>query len=329
MGVFRDTKSDIMRVSILNISKYFVIFSLSFFVLISCSKDNTITDEPIDVPTDNIARLAAKKLYEDHYLSSKSESSDTPWTGDEPSCDAGSVPQKTKDKIFMRLAYYRQAAGLHNEIAENPTKSAGAQQAALMMKANNQLEHFPPNTWKCFSEAGKDGAGSSLLTMSRNAEAMDSYVRDQGANNGPVGHRRWLLWPRLQEIGIGNTDSSNAIWVIGNGGVPPTDAPEFIAWPPEGYIPDAMVFPRWSFSIAGADFASTKIFMKDQNGASISLQLETLNDQFGDRTIVWVPSGISNNVTADTAYSVTLEDVEVDGELRNYEYTVILFDPNS
>ncbi|MEX0290522.1 MAG: CAP domain-containing protein [Flavobacteriaceae bacterium] len=317
-----------MRISILNSSKYYNIALLSLFLCFSCSKDSNDPGEPIDIPTDNTARQAAKKLYEDFYLTSVTDGNDPSWSGDEPSCNAGSTPEAIKDKIFMRLTYYRSVVGLNNEISENPTKSSGAQQAALMMKANNQLEHFPPNSWKCYTEAGKDGAGSSLLTMSRNAEAIDSYMRDQGANNGPVGHRRWLLWPRLQEIGIGNTDSSNAIWVIGNAGTAPADAPEFIAWPPEGYIPDNMVFPRWSFSITGADFTATKISMKDQDGASISLQIEPLNNAFGDRTIVWVPSAVSSNVTEDTAYSVTLEDVEVDGELRDYEYTVILFEPN-
>lgn len=310
----------------------FFIFSL---LILSCSKDEA-SEEDIDdgidqeeMPTDNSARLTAKNLYEGYYLASQSDASDAAWNGDEPSCNAGSVPQGTKDKIFQRLSYYRLAVGLNNEIAENPVKSQKAQEAALMMNSNNQLDHFPPNSWKCFTEDGKDGAGNSLLTMTKNAEAIDSYIRDQGSNNGPVGHRRWLLWPRLQEIGIGNTDRSNAIWVLGNAGTPPADAPEFISWPPEGYIPDRLVFPRWSFSIAGADFTSTSITMENQDGDSISLQLEELNNQFGDRTIVWVPSGISTNVTADTEYTVSVEGVDVGGETLNFEYKVTLFDANN
>ena len=250
------------------------------------------------------------------------------WTGDEPSCDAGSVTQETKDKIFRRLEYYRRAVGLLNTVAENTTKSQKAQLAALMMHANNQLDHAPPNSWKCYTEDGKEGAGNSLLTMINNAEAIDSYIRDFGADNGPVGHRRWLLWPRLQEIGIGNTDQANAIWVIGNAGTPPADAPEFISWPPEGYVPDRLVFPRWSFSIAGADFTGTRVSMTDKDGKNVSLQLEALSNSFGDRTIVWVPEGIDNSVSEDTFYTVTLEDVDIDGELKNYEYQVFLFDPN-
>ena len=109
----------------------------------------------------------------------------------------------------------------------------------------------------------------------------------------------------------------------------PGDAPEFITWPPEGYIPAKMVFPRWSFSIANADFTGTKVSMKDKNGTSIALQLEELDNEFGDRTIVWVPEGINSNVMEDTVYSVTLEDVAVDGELIDFSYSVILFDPDT
>ncbi|HMB61851.1 MAG TPA: CAP domain-containing protein [Eudoraea sp.] len=302
--------------------------SLCLLLIVSCSKDHPATEEPVIIQTDNVARLAAKTLYEDYYLASTSNNSDMAWTGNEPNCIARGVPQSIKNKIFMRIAYYRRASGLQNDISESNAKSDKAQQAALMMKANNQLEHFPPDSWKCYTSEGGDGAGNSLLAMSKNAEAVDSYIRDQGSSNGPVGHRRWLLWPRLQEIGIGNTDSSNAIWVIGNAGMTPGNAPEFIAWPPRGYIPSRVVYPRWSFSIANADFTGTTVSMKDQNGTSIPLQLEELDDQFGDRTIVWVPEGINSNVMEDTVYSVTLEDVGVDGELTDFSYSVIIFDPN-
>ena len=318
-----------MRISKVALPIWHTSVVLCFLLLSSCSKDGLNENEPPIIPTDNTARLAAKELYQDYYIPSKSNGQEAQWTGDVSNCNQGSIAQEVKDKIFMRIAYYRRAAGLNNTISENSSKSDKAQLAALMMKANNQLEHNPPNTWKCFSQDGKDGAGSSLLTMSKNAEAIDSYMRDQGANNGPVGHRRWLLWPRLQEIGIGNTNSTNAIWVLGNAGTAPTDAPEFIAWPHEGYVPDIMAFPRWSFSIKDADFSSTKVSMKDSNGSSISLDLEPLDTQFGDRTIVWVPEGIASNVSEDTTYTVTIKDVNVEGELKDYEYSVILFDPDN
>jgi len=314
----------------------YFLFSLSLiFLFISCSEDALEQDdiqqiEPEqEIPVDNVSRLEAKNLYIDYYLVSQTSGSDLSWTGDESSCNPGNVPELTKSKILQRLDYYRKAAGLNNIISENISKTNKAQMAALIMNANNQLDHDPPSSWKCYSNEGKEGAGNSLLTMTKNAEAIDSYIRDQGADNGPVGHRRWLLWPRLQEIGIGNTNRSNAIWVLGNAGTPPSDAPEFVSWPPKGYVPDRLVFPRWSFSIAGANFSSTTISMQDANNNAINLQIEALSNSYGDPTIVWIPESIITNVTADTSYKITLKDVDLNGVLTDYSYQVTLFDPNN
>ncbi|QCX01625.1 hypothetical protein FGM00_16455 [Aggregatimonas sangjinii] len=302
----------------------------TFFVLTSCSKDSDVSEQQqeIEQETNDSARLSAKNLYQDYYVASRFESSDSPWAGDESACDPGTVPQDVRAKIFTRLSYFRKAVGLHNEISENATKSEKAQRAALMMQVNNTLDHFPPNSWRCFSPEGKEGAGNSLLTTARNAEAIDSYMRDAGSANGPVGHRRWLLWPNLQEIGIGNTNQANAVWVLGNAGTPPADAPEFVAWPPKGYAPKQLVYPRWSFSLKGADFTDATVSMTDSDGSTISLTIEELNTQFGDRTIVWVPEGVQTNITEDTAYTVTVNNVTVDGETRDFTYAVIIFDPS-
>lgn len=314
-------------------SKFYYPVLMAAMLFHSCSKDGTVLTEdgqqeedgPVQ-PIDLTARTAAQTLYDDYYLASNTESSDSPWSGNESSCDAGTVPQHTMDKIFMRIAYFRKAVGLHNTLAENETKSDKAQQAALMMKSNGTLDHFPPESWTCYTEAGSDGARNSLLTQSRNAEAVDSYMRDAGASNGPVGHRRWLLWPRLQEIGVGNTNNTNAIWVIGNAGSAPGDAPEFISWPPEGYSPKNLAYPRWSFSIRDADFTGTTITMKDGNNQNVAFSVEELDNQFGDRTIVWVPAININTLGDEATFTVELQNVVVGGETKDFAYEVVLFD---
>lgn len=297
----------------------------------SCSKDPSVLTEGENqiIATDLTARDAATALFQDYYTASTSDSSDVAWSGDEPSCTPGDVPQNTKDKIFMRLDYFRKAVGLNNVISESSTKSEKAQHAALMMKSNGTLDHFPPDTWSCYTSEGNEGAANSLLTQTKNAEAIDSYMRDAGEANGPVGHRRWLLWPRLQEIGVGNTNTTNAIWVLGNAGSTPTDAPEFIAWPPKGYTPKQLVYERWSFSIAGADFSETTISVKDRNNQNISVAVEELSDAFGDPTMVWRPSINVNTLNADALFSVLLQNVAINGQMQDFEYEVILFDVNS
>lgn len=311
--------------------KYLLLLVGVLLLFNACSKDEASLSEEEQqaLEASNLsARLKAKKLYEDYYLSSKSTSADIAWSGSESSCDSGDVPQATKDKILMRLSYFRKAVGLNNSISENTTKSKKAQDAALMMKSNGTLDHFPPNSWSCYSEAGKEGAGNSLLTQYKNSEAIDSYIRDYGSENGPVGHRRWLLWPKLQEIGIGNTDTTNALWVLGNAGIPPGDAPEFIAWPPKGYAPKQLAYQRWSFSIADADFNDTSISMRDENNRIVGLEIEELSTKFGDRTIVWVPAINTSSLTEDSLYTISIRDVNINGQMETFEYEVTLFDVN-
>jgi uncharacterized protein YkwD len=308
-------------------------FVIPLLCILSCQKESTSIQVDREGgnngPGDLVARAAAIQLYEDYYLTSEWQVGDVDWTGNEPSCDQGNVPQATMDKILARLAYFRRAVGLNNTISLNGTKSAKAQAAALMMHANGALDHSPPSTWKCYTAEGKDGAGNSLLGTSINAQAIDTYIRDPGEDNGPVGHRRWLLWPNLQEIGIGNTSHANAIWVLGNAGAPPFDAPEFIAWPPKGYTPRQFIYPRWSFSVAGADFTNAQVSMTGPSGNIVPLALEAIDDTFGDNTIVWVPQGQHFNTTEDTPYTIIIENVGIDGQLKTYEYVTIVFDVNS
>ncbi len=303
-------------------------------MFLSCSKDSTSLtqeeqEEELTATIDLSARATAKKLYEDYYIASSNLSSEVAWTGNEEACDPGTVPDQITEKILMRLQYFRKAAGLNNVIEENATKSTKSQQAALMMHANTTLNHNPPESWKCFTNAGKEAAGNALLTSTKNSAAIDSYIRDHGNENYPVGHRRWLLWPRLQEIGIGNTSGYNALWVLGNPGAIPEDNPEFIAWPPKGYLPAQLAYSRWSFSIANADFSETKISMQVEGGSTVPLQIEELTGIYGDNTIVWQPEINTNALTEDTTFIINIENVIVDSEAQMHEYSVTLFNPNN
>ncbi|MBU2948089.1 CAP domain-containing protein [Zobellia uliginosa] len=303
-----------------------------FTLFLSCSKESSTfiqeEEEELIANLDLSARDDAKKLYEDYYLASGNTANEIAWSGNVENCDPGTVPEPIREKILMRLAYYRTAVGLKNTITENATKSNKSQQAALMMHANNTLNHFPPETWNCYTSDGTEAAGNALLTSTKNSASIDSYIRDHGNENFPVGHRRWLLWPRLQEIGIGNTSGYNALWVLGNPGTTPLDAPSFIAWPPEGYLPGRLAYARWSFSIASADFSETTISMKAENGNSISLSIEELTGIYGDNTIVWQPDVNGNSITEDTTYNITIDNVLINSEPQKFQYKVTLFDPD-
>lgn len=95
-------------------------------------------------------------------------------------------------------------AGVPADIKIDAAWSTNSQQAALMMTANVQLSHFPPNTWTCWTEAGSQAAGNSNLALGTyGAESIDAFMEDYGDGNAAVGHRRWILYPYTRRMGTG------------------------------------------------------------------------------------------------------------------------------
>ena len=305
-----------------------LLYTVVLISFVACSNDDDGSNDFNNI-ADNPEKLAATQLYQDFYLASEMNPGEQKWQNvDVSSCQPGDLTSTFKDNFLLRTMYFRRAAGLQNTITENQGKSNKAQQAALMMEANGTLDHFPPASWNCFTADGSNAAANSNLSNIGDISTIDLYINDQGSSNYAVGHRRWILWPRLQEIGIGSTSDANAMWVIGNAASPPADAPEFISWPPEGYLPSRFAFQRWSFSKAGANFNEASVSMENENGNSVTVVTEDLQAGFGDPTIVWRPS-IPNNIQDDVSYTVFIDNVKISGETLSFEYQVTLFNvPN-
>ncbi len=274
----------------------------------------------------NPERAKALQYYKDLYLASNV--ANIGWTGDNNGCNAGTTPQSVKDNVLKRIMYFRKMAGLNNTISMNEEQSKKCQQAAFMCRVNGRLDHNPPTTWTCYTAEGKEAAGKSNLAAKAGPNAINDYIHDYGSGNYFVGHRRWLLYPKLKQVGTGDTQSTNALWVVGNSGPAPADMPAFVAWPPKGYVPAPVVYPRWSFSIPGADFSGTTISMKDPEGKNLDVTIEKLNNGgYGDRTIVWLPSKLNLYSEADQKYEVTLKNVKANGTTKDYTYEVIIIKP--
>lgn len=89
------------------------------------------------------------------------------WTGNVAGCDAGDTAAAFKDAVLLRINYFRAMAGVPGDITFSSVYSQKAQEAALMMSANNDLDHDPPSTWTCYTVDGYDGASHSNLHMGR------------------------------------------------------------------------------------------------------------------------------------------------------------------
>jgi len=259
------------------------------------------------------------------------------WTGSVPSCTAGTTSAEFMQATLRRLNYYRAMTGLPGDVTLDATLSAKCQDAALIMIANGSLSHQPPNTWTCWTQNGADAASKSNLAIGvYGPDAIDLYISDPGAGNSAVGHRRWILYPPLINTGTGSTNAvnsfyhgSDALWVIGLMGSRPS-TPEWVAWPPAGYVPYPLVYGRWSFSYYQADFDNATVTMT-RDGSPISVTLEPVDNRgFGDRTLVWVPDvPVGSRPTQDTTYTVTIQNVVINSGATEFQYQVTVIDPDA
>ena len=245
-------------------------------------------------------------------------------------CLAGLVPASSNAATLSALNYVRSLAGLA-PVSEAPNLSAGAQQAALMMSANGALSHNPGSGWKCYTPAGAASAGRSNLALSYPAitagQIIDLYMDDPGATNTAVGHRRWVLNPFTTQVGIGSTDTANALTVIG-----PTSSnrpnPKYIGWPTAGYFPNAIEPDgRWSLSSGRKNISFAKAKIKVYSSAGrLSVRKYAVENGYAQPTVVWqMPGGISKT----DSYRVVVTNIKRKGSSKRlkYAYTVRLFTP--
>jgi uncharacterized protein YkwD len=303
----------------------------------SCKKDEEEEEEPVLTGLEK-----AKKEYQDNYVGTKLNS--IGWTGSEAACNAGDVSSATRDKVVKRVNYYRAMCGLPS-VKLNPAQNSSCQRAALMMMANNNLNHTPPPSWKCYAQEGYDAASTGNLAIgwgsaepdaNHSINAVSGYIEDPGGGNEIVGHRAWILHPALSAIGTGSVYDANHVYQNMHGAAAncirwgdnlngTSSGPEFIAYPPADYVPSALVFPRWSFAVANASFASAKVVVKS-GGTSYQCNIIARVPQQGSinpaARIVWEPQGI--NITKDMDFEVTVSNVQ-GAPKSTYTYTVKAF----
>jgi hypothetical protein len=260
------------------------------------------------------------------------------WTGDRATCNAGTTAASYRQPLEGLVNFFRAMAGVPAQITFLDEYNAKAQQAALMMSVNGALDHFPPATWQCYTAAGAEAAAASNLSiwygLGSGYHGIKGQMEDDGPNNFNVGHRRWILCPATQHMGTGDVPESeefmaaNALWVMDNSPLDPRPAvrDNFVAWPPSGYVPDNLVYGRWSFMLRDADFTAATVRVR-YAGNDLPVQIEAQEQGACENTLVWVPdidwSALSP--AQDHRFDVEIANVLLDGQARTFNYDVIVF----
>jgi len=260
-------------------------------------------------------------------------------------CVAGDEGLAWRQETIKRVNMYRRLVGLSEvtlDTSGSNDKNKKCRKSALIMSANGQLSHTPPSSWNCYSVDGDIGAGSSNIAIgSHGPDSIDGYVDDPGSGNAPVGHRRWIFFPKRAEFATGDVGNrgwqgpgdtggayANSLWVFGATS-DSQKVPDYVVWPNQGYVPYNLLpsSRRWSISVAGADFSSATVTAIRSDGHAYTVEKEKLSNGYGDNTLVFR--------LTDIALGRPEEDIEVDFAVSNvggspseYRWTSTIFDPN-
>ncbi len=239
------------------------------------------------------------------------------WTGDYDQCRVGSIAGPYRDAVLRLINFARVLAGVPADVVLDPTSNNDAQASALISGAEGTLSHTPDNSFVCFSAEGANGSLRSNISLHLDVDptlVVGGYMQDPGASNTSVGHRRWLLQPGQQNIGVGVAfdgdqgpfPGASVIYVVG----PRTAFRRQVAWPPVGFVPSGLVYARWSFSFPEADFSAATVTMTSEG---LPVTLAIVDSGAGDQTstgrapfIVWEPN-ITQTPSDGTKFTVTIE----------------------
>jgi hypothetical protein len=294
------------------------------------------------------AKKQASKKYQSEFMETTvHRSDDLKWTGNVKLCDAGSIAPEIYQKILQRVNYFRGLAGVHTQIALDSSHAA-AQAAALLMLANNTLTHNPTSDMHCYSKLAESGAGANLsFGTSIFNEFVVDQIADDGGGNSSVGHRRWILNADARILRFGATPTTYALDVFSNysWNAAPLTIPETYSYPGKGYIPYQLIFKRWSFSISGEGNFEDATIDVSRNGKKIPITSKTWDNAYGDCSIVWKMEELFEESDYDSQgaskkeifsklgwlnapITVTISNVELDGQKKNFTYNLIPFDPD-
>ena len=213
-----------------------------------------------------------------------------------------------------------------------------------MMRVKRALSHKPTADWPCYTEDGREAADRSNLAYlyggGNGPTAVRRYIEDSGVPS--MGHRRWILFPRLRQIGTGDVPSAvdapstNVLWVVGDEfapAIPQAVLASGVAWPPRGHVPwsEWVALPQdvWTFALPelDVDFASAVVTVRNDAGRELAITTPT---HIASDVISWsIQSEASewSRAPADTRFSVSVTNVRVGTEIRRYDYEVIFVTP--
>jgi hypothetical protein len=296
----------------------------------SCNPDGTCSCDPFFsgdvatgcVPTPPAADLSARSngdvcaIWEDQYQRS---SQDFFLLDPVDECDPGRLHPEELRQALHTTSRYRMLVGLH-PVSLAAGRIENTQQCATMHEATNQgLNHTPPNTWTCFTQEGYSGCSSSNLAggIRSPAGTVGLYVADNGIAS--LGHRRWVLNPRMGATAFGHRGQYGAMYAFDTSR---SHNPDFVAYPAPGPFPRAAIGGKWSIH-GGGSYSDQHVVTVTNMGDGSDVPVSNITAPvFGNlaSTLSWTVS--TGGLPLETTYRVTIND-SGGALVREYDTTLI------
>lgn len=200
----------------------------------------------------------------------------------------GALTQAAQENALDCLNLIRALAGL-DAVSINPLYALRAQNGALLLSANDRLEHHPPQPEGMDASLYASGLdGTSMGNIARFnwmrpeilTEGVAYFARDDGDANLPVlGHRRWLLNPEMAETGFGLANAPGSASYVCMYAVDAGNADAdwaYVAWPAAGCFPVELMRRELAWSVS----FNEEIYDLDASEIAVTLREERSGAEF-------------------------------------------------
>ena len=259
-------------------------------------------------------------------------------------CDPGALSAGAGNRALRAL---NQVRALHRlpPVELDNFYAMQVQEASLVQRANNYLNHFPEPGDTCYTAGAREGSSSSNLSgSSRPVDPADDVFGWTNDNNNlsnlmAAGHRRWLLFPQLGYASYGQVEGFSALKVSGFNRPPRTPVSaglEYIAFPYKTY-PHVLVSggdkpTPWSFSLVpptgtpgGLDYFRNALVTVTERDTGNKLSVHSLHRDNKGYGLANFLSWMVADWRYDTAYTVTVSNIRMpDGDIREIQYPVVI-----
>ena len=223
----------------------------------------------------------------------------------------------------------RLSAGIRNELVNGSQQANYAQAAALVNRLNLEISHnpvLPAGLNEESNEYQQAVAGAMRANVASGLNLMDSvlsYLKDDlgSMNQAEVGHRRWVLNPQANLVGLGQVEDYNAMFV-NNDDYNGENQDAVYAYPGETAISEFHSEATSLSLMFGENFDITNAQVEVEDLATGEVNNEFNIDESFKGCSKAITFGYGMNFAPGTKLQVRVNGVTKDGENYPVEYTI-------